>query len=85
MGLIPGEGDILLSGPSNVGLEDPGQECAMSLAQITVALLTAQPNLDRLVVCDIVQTIEREVGDAFLEVHNDLDALRVSYANESVK
>jgi len=73
LGLMPGEGDVLLAGPSNIGLADPGHQCALSLSQITVALLTAQPNLDRLVVCDIVQTVEREVGDAFMEVHNKME------------
>jgi len=72
LGLIPTE-EILLAGPSNIGLADPGNQCALSLSQITVALLTAQPNLDRLVVCDIVQTVEREVGEAFVEVHERLE------------
>lgn len=54
LGLMSCEEDILLAGPSNAGLADRAQGCALSLSQITVALLTIRPNHDKLVICDIV-------------------------------
>ena len=66
LGLIPECGDVLLTGPSNVGLADPGHSTAISLLQITTNLLTTKPNLDRLVICNILTSLEKEVGEAFL-------------------
>jgi hypothetical protein len=56
---------MLLAGASDAGLADPGHQTAISLMMVSVAFLTAQPNLDGLVtrrcmlkVCD---DIEREL------------------------
>jgi len=76
LGLYPESGDILLAGPSNVGLADPGHSTALSLAQITISLLTHNPNLDRLVICQILLKMEKEVGEAFLEAANSIDSNR---------
>lgn len=38
--------DILLAGPSNVGLEEAARLTALSIAQITSCLLSLRPNLD---------------------------------------
>lgn len=72
LGLYPETGDILLAGPSNVGLTDPGHSAALSLCQITVSLLTHDPNLDRLVQCQILMNLEKEIGDAFREAERKL-------------
>lgn len=72
LGLYPESGDILLAGPSNVGLTDPGQLTALSLAQISTALLTHQPNIDRLTACKIMMTLEREIGQAFSDAENSI-------------
>lgn len=66
LGLIPESGDILLTGPSNLGLADPGHCTAISLLQITTNLLTIKPNLDRLVVCNILANLKEETSEAFL-------------------
>jgi len=67
LGLYPESGDILLAGPSNAGLTDPGQLTAISLTQITSTLLTQKPNIDHLAVCKIMLTLEDEIGHAFVE------------------
>lgn len=67
LGLHSNSGEMLLAGPSNVGLADPGHSAALSLAQITTALLTHQPNLDRLVICKILMKLVDEIGMAFLD------------------
>ena len=41
--------EVLLAGPSNMGLANPGHSTAISLCQVTTALLTTKPNLDSLV------------------------------------
>lgn len=72
LGLMPeGEG-ILLAGPSNAGLATAGHGCAISLSQITIALLITKPNIDRLVACDIFQQLTGEIGHEFLRVHTSL-------------
>lgn len=78
LGLYPESGDILLAGPSNVGLTDPGHSTALSLGQITVTLLTHSPNLDRLVVCSILVKLEDEIGKAFLAAEKALSKKRKS-------
>ena len=72
LGLYPESGDILLAGPSNVGLTDPGQLTALSLVQISTTLLTHQPNIDRLIACNIMMTLEREIGSAFFDAENSI-------------
>ena len=67
LGLYPDSGDILLASPSNIGLADPGHSAALSLAQITISLLTHNPNLDRLVICQIIFKLQDEIGAAFLD------------------
>ena len=72
LGLLPGA-QMLLAGPSDLGLADPGHGTAISLAQITFTLLTMKPNIDRLVMCRILERLEREVGEAFLEAHQAIE------------
>ena len=66
LGLYP-ETDMLLAGPSNIGLADPGQATALSLMHITLSLLNHQPNLDRLVTCQILIELEKQIGNAFFK------------------
>ena len=73
LGLYPGSQDILLAGPSNTGLADPGHGTAISLGQITVALLTTKPNIDRLVICDTLMRLEQEIGEELLETQKSLE------------
>ena len=63
------EQNVLLSGPSDLGLADPGHGTAISLAQITTALLTTRPNIDRLVMCQVLLQLEKATGQAFLAAH----------------
>jgi hypothetical protein len=73
LGLFPESQDILLAGPSNLGLADPGHETAISLGQITTALLTTKPNVDRLVLCKILIRLAEEIGDEFLAAQKSLE------------
>lgn len=74
LGLYPEGQDILLAGPSNTGLADPGHGTAISLGQITVALLSTRPNIDRLVICNILVRLMGEIGEEFLAVQRFLES-----------
>ena len=74
LGLFSWERDLLLAGPSFAGLADPGQGTAISLMQITTTLLTSdQPNLDRLVLCNILLDLQNIISSEFIKVHQVLE------------
>ena len=77
--LYPTSQDILLAGPSNTGLADPGHETAISMGLITVTLLNIQPNIDRLVICNILMKLENEIGEEFIAVHRLLESSKVGH------
>lgn len=73
LGLFPGsETTILLAGASNAGLADPGHSTALSLTQLTIALLMSRPNSDRVTWCRVFIDLAERIGEFFLEVHNKL-------------
>ena len=65
--------EVLLAGPSNVGLAEPGHSTAISLCQVTTVLLTTKPNLDGVVISKILLKLAEEIGAAFLLAHKDLE------------
>lgn len=69
LGLID-EGSLLLAGPSDAGLVTPAHSTAISLCLSTISLLTLAPNLDRLVVCNILLHLQDEVGKEFAMAHD---------------
>jgi hypothetical protein len=72
-----GEKDILLAGPSNAGLADPGHGAALSLLQISVALLQFNATLDNTVAIKIMSILADEIGNALLAAHKQLLVTRV--------
>ena len=56
-----------------MGLVDAGHSSAISLRQITVALLATRPTLDGIVASNILSMLQDEIGQAFLEVHHELE------------
>lgn len=78
LGLCPRGQDILLAGPSNSGLAEPGHGTAVSLGQITVALLGIEPNIDRLVVCTLLMTLVQEIGEEFIATQKLLEKSRAT-------
>jgi hypothetical protein len=63
---------LLLAGPSNYGFADPAHGAAISLNQITAALLNTRPNLDHLVTLRILSRLTKEIGDEFLRIQTEL-------------
>ena len=70
-----GESQVLLAGPSNAGLADPGHGAPLPLARITVALAgLQQPTLDNNVALQITVQLVDEIGEAFIQAHERLAA-----------
>lgn len=69
LGLFPEE-DILLAGPSDIGLSEPAQSTVISLTQITTSVLTYNTNIDFLVVCKTMAAYSKDVEMAFLVAEN---------------
>jgi hypothetical protein len=65
--------DVLLAGPSNIGLADPGHSAAISLMQITACLILLQPTLDHIVMAKVMMTLSDEIGTAFFKVHKEIE------------
>lgn len=60
--------NLLLAGPSDRGLADPGHGTAISLAQVTTNLLLTEPNIDRLVLCRVMLNLSDRIGRRFLKI-----------------
>jgi len=72
LGLIP-ETQILLAGPSDFGLADPGQNAAYSLCLLTSALVMLNPNIDAILSLKIMESLTKEAAESFVEVQKQFD------------
>ena len=70
-----GRRSVLLSGPSNLGLADPGQGVALSLTQITAALVDTNPTVGRAVELMVVHLLQDATGEAFLRAHKEAEKI----------
>ena len=66
--------EVLLAGPSNLGLADPGHSTAISLLQLTTSILATEADIDWVVAMRVLGELTDEVGEAFLKVHQELEA-----------
>jgi hypothetical protein len=71
---LAGREDILITGPSNYGLTDPGHSTAISLGQATTPLITLWPTLDTIVLGRLITLFSDEIGKAFAAAQRRLDA-----------
>ena len=78
LGGFPPDLDILLAGPSNMGLADPGHGTAWSLNQVTAALVSTVPTLDSLTELTVLELLQEETGAAFLQARKDAEAIAES-------
>jgi hypothetical protein len=72
MGLL--SNSVMLAGPSNAGLADPGHGIAISLLHNTVTLLNHDPDMGDVVTMMFLLNASDAVGDAFLRASRKLDA-----------
>ncbi len=71
LGLLPGT-PLLLAGPSNSGLPEPGQCAALSLAQVTTVFATLDATIDNLGALHAIDALVAEVAEAFGAAHTKL-------------
>ncbi len=62
--------DLMLAGPSNEGLADPGQYTALSLLQLTVVMLNLRITAENLIGLLVLSRLTDEVREAFLDAHH---------------
>jgi hypothetical protein len=73
LGLL-GESQILLSGPSDIGLTDPGHGSAISLVQVSGALsILSHPTLDSILALQIMLKLTDEIGQKFIEAQQRIE------------
>lgn len=68
LGLADGA-ELLLAGPSNYGLADPGHGIALSVLQSTVPMLNLVSTIDAVVMSKVMMKYTDAIGEAFLKVH----------------
>jgi hypothetical protein len=73
LGLIKNDGSILLSGSSNYGLADAGQNTAISLQQICTALLMQRKKYEHLVITKVIEIFSHEISEAFVKVQKQIE------------
>lgn len=66
---LPVGNTVLLSGPSNYGLADPGQLTAHSLVAVFRALFVVQPSVEATSFADVLRGLAEECAKRFNEAH----------------
>jgi hypothetical protein len=59
---------VVIPGPSNYGLAEPGKSAAISLGQVTACLLMSESHVKRLVVVEALRNLVDEICDAFSRI-----------------
>jgi len=77
--------DVLLVGGSDSGLTDPGHCTAISLSQITLALLMLWPTTDSILLMRILLLVVDEIGAAFLKADRKLNARTRSHRRRTAR
>ena len=62
-----------VAGPTNTGFTDPAHNAAISLVQATGSLLSLDWSLARLAAFSALNLLQREVGEAFLDVQKEIE------------
>lgn len=83
LGLLNNKPQVILAGPTNYGLADPGQSCAISLGQTTVTLLLSRPNYDRVLVSTALQEYADEICVHFVQAQKQLERDERELAHEN--
>lgn len=69
----PHDGPGLSARPSVAGLCDPGQCTVESLLMCATALLSYEPDVDRLAACEVIRLLAQEAVDCFYDGHQRLE------------
>jgi len=60
--------NVLLTGPSNSGFTDPAQMTAVSLSLLNSVFLLLEPNLDRLIIVKVMDSLSAEISQNFYDI-----------------
>lgn len=71
LGMCEASEEMILVGPSNSGMIDPGQMVAHALVMATMPLLVLEPNFDRLATMRVLEVLRSEVGESFFVAENE--------------
>ncbi|WP_113154820.1 DUF5677 domain-containing protein [Nitratireductor sp. OM-1] len=71
LGLIDSR-DMVLAGPSNAGLEEPGQNAAISLVQITVLLFGPNWKFDDIIMIKVFLKLQEKAVESFIKISRQL-------------
>jgi hypothetical protein len=69
----PDKEKILLAGPSDSGLTDPGSGTAVSLNLINTVLITSRPTVENLILLQATSLLVNEINEALLEAHRFIE------------
>ncbi len=67
------EEKILLAGPSDSGLADPGSGTALSMNLINSTLIISRPTAENLILLQATSMLVNEINEAFLEAHRFIE------------
>jgi hypothetical protein len=85
IGMLATGPQVLLAGPSNAGLDEAGRLAAISLAQITVALLHIKPTLDSVISAKILVEVSNDAEAEFIKVQRALKREDLARQKEQAK
>lgn len=71
---LPDTESLMLTGPSNVGLEEPGRQTAYSLAQLSSLLLSTRSTLRYTIDMGVLVRLRDQAAKAFTRTGRDLEA-----------
>lgn len=75
------ETSMLMAGPSNSGLSEPGQSTGLSILQLSGATASLQPTLDSIVAVKIMQLLQAQLAASFADVENALEQEEAAFAS----
>ena len=71
---VMGSTSLILSGPSNAGLIEPGQNMAITISQITALLLNRRPaKIDQIIMMKMLFLLKEEIIVALSQAHRKLE------------
>ena len=82
---IVGDRDMIIAGPTNAGLADPGHGALVSLFQITTLFLNQEPDLEDVLTMQAIGKLESMAGEAFLAAQKqlELEEAELAHANDN--
>jgi len=71
---LHGPTDILMCGPSNLGLAEPGQNTALSLSVATATVIQIGPTMEDIFACGTITRMVKEISAAFVDTERKVVA-----------